>query len=36
MQDDSRKNIKAVSFSPDNQCLAAGSNDGKVKLWNIK
>ena len=28
-------NVQNVSFSPDGKILASGSDDFKIKLWNI-
>jgi WD40 repeat protein len=27
--------VEAVAFSPDGRCLATGSRDGSVRLWNV-
>jgi WD40 repeat protein len=28
--------IRSVAFTPDNQNLASASNDGTIKLWDLK
>lgn len=28
--------VWSVAFCPDNQTLATGSEDGTIKLWNVK